>query len=59
MDTHGGASLTFAQSGVHIDPLTNDSDFMRIQQFVTDRLNAANEDSVDGNTTIPEPELNR
>ena len=58
MDTHGGASLTFARSGVHVDPLTNDSDFSRIQQFVTDRLNAK-EDSVDGNATIPEPELNR
>lgn len=58
MDAHGGASLTIAPSGVHVDPLTNDSDFTRIQQFVIDRLNAS-EDSIDGNATIPEAELNR
>lgn len=58
MDAHGGGSLNFAPGGVHADPLTNDSDFTRIQNFVTDRLNAAGEGD-DSNSAIPEAELNR
>lgn len=53
-----GANLTFAPGGVLIDALTNDPDFTRIQQFVTDRLNAS-EGTTDVNTTVPEAELNR
>jgi hypothetical protein len=61
MDDHPqrpGASLTFAPGGVLVDALTNDSDFTRIQQFVTERLNTS-EGTADVNTTVPEAELNR
>lgn len=53
-----GANLTFAPGGVLVDALTNDPDFTRIQQFVTDRLNSS-EGTADVNTTVPEAELNR
>lgn len=53
-----GAGLTFAPGGALVDALTNDPDFTRIQQFVTDRLNAG-EGTSDANTTVPEVELNR
>ena len=54
----GGANLTFAPGGVLVDALTNDPDFTRIQQFVTDRLNSS-EGTADVDTTVPEAELNR
>ena len=53
-----GASLTFASGGILVDALTNDPDFTRIQQFVTDRVNTS-EGTVDVDTTIPEAELNK
>ena len=61
MDSHGGESLSTGAHGgthIHVDALTNDSDFTRIQQFVTDRLNAT-ESSGDSNNIIQEAELNR
>lgn len=58
MEERAGASFTFAPGGVLVDALTNDSDFIRIQQFVADRLNTS-DGNADVNTTVPEAELNR
>ena len=59
MDAHHSSSLSFAPGGVHTDALTNDPDFIRIQQFVTDRTNATEDGGADASNTIPEDELNR
>lgn len=53
-----GASLTFAPGGILVDALTNDPDFTRIQQFVTERVSTG-EGTIDVDTTVPEAELNR
>ena len=52
--------MTFAPGGTLVDALTNDPDFARIQQFVSERLSADESDGDDAmSNAIPEAELNR